>query len=171
MEDPQEEDDCPICGLKFARDKLEAHVNKCLFLKEAGPSDSPSTKRNFSIFSSAATGQGHSHKRLKKDTSHVEPDIVIDSDSDNEVQLDRSSNKPIHQSVMKLPLKMAKEPPKAMIDHNSTPLAERMRPETLEHYIGQTHVMNKNAVLRTVLEKHEIPSMIFWGPPGCGKVG
>ena len=51
-----------------------------------------------------------------------------------------------------------------------TPLAERMRPKTLSDYVGQTQVLGNNSLLRTLLEANEIPSMIFWGPPGCGKV-
>lgn len=50
------------------------------------------------------------------------------------------------------------------------PLAERMRPKTLEKYVGQSKVLGSNSLLRTLLEAEEIPSMIFWGPPGCGKV-
>jgi putative ATPase len=49
------------------------------------------------------------------------------------------------------------------------PLAERMRPRTLENYIGQEHLVGKNAVLRKSIESGNIPSMIFWGPPGSGK--
>ncbi len=49
------------------------------------------------------------------------------------------------------------------------PLAERMRPTTLDDYAGQTHLVGKNAVLRKVIESGNIPSMLFWGPPGVGK--
>ena len=49
------------------------------------------------------------------------------------------------------------------------PLAERMRPETLDDYIGQEHLTGKEAVLRSVIEQGNIPSMILWGPPGVGK--
>lgn len=45
-----------------------------------------------------------------------------------------------------------------------------MRPSTLFDYVGQEHVLGPNKILRQLLEKHEIPSMILWGPPGCGKV-
>lgn len=51
----------------------------------------------------------------------------------------------------------------------STPLAERLRPNTLDDYIGQDHIVGKNAVLRKAIESGIIPSMIFWGPPGVGK--
>lgn len=51
----------------------------------------------------------------------------------------------------------------------STPLAERLRPNSLDDYIGQDHIVGKNAVLRKAIESGIIPSMIFWGPPGVGK--
>ncbi len=49
------------------------------------------------------------------------------------------------------------------------PLAERMRPKTLDDYIGQEHLVGNGAVLRNAIESGGIPSMILWGPPGVGK--
>ncbi|MFT4664378.1 MAG: putative ATPase [Polaribacter sp.] len=49
------------------------------------------------------------------------------------------------------------------------PLAERMRPTSLEHYIGQQHLVGPGAVLRQAIESGRIPSFILWGPPGVGK--
>lgn len=49
------------------------------------------------------------------------------------------------------------------------PLAEILRPMSLDNYIGQQHLVGKGAVLRTLIESGRIPSMIFWGPPGIGK--
>jgi putative ATPase len=51
----------------------------------------------------------------------------------------------------------------------STPLAERLRPNRLDDYIGQEHIINKGAILRTSIEAGNVPSMILWGPPGVGK--
>ena len=50
-----------------------------------------------------------------------------------------------------------------------TPLAEILRPRTLDDYIGQKHLVGEGAVLRSLIESEQIPSMIFWGPPGIGK--
>ena len=49
------------------------------------------------------------------------------------------------------------------------PLAERLRPNNLEEYLGQRHLVGPGAVLRKAIESGQIPSMIFWGPPGVGK--
>ena len=50
------------------------------------------------------------------------------------------------------------------------PLAEQMRPTTIDGYVGQESVIGRNAILRRILESGNVPSLIFWGPPGCGKV-
>jgi len=50
-----------------------------------------------------------------------------------------------------------------------TPLAERLRPNTFDNYIGQHHLIGEGCTLRNFIEKGIIPSMIFWGPPGVGK--
>ncbi|MFA7581329.1 MAG: replication-associated recombination protein A [Candidatus Paceibacterota bacterium] len=52
---------------------------------------------------------------------------------------------------------------------SAAPLADRMRPESLEEFFGQTALIGKGKMLRSAIEKDEVPSMIFWGPPGCGK--
>ena len=51
----------------------------------------------------------------------------------------------------------------------NAPLASRMRPVSLDDYIGQEHLLGEGKVLRHMLEKDMISSMIFWGPPGVGK--
>ena len=51
----------------------------------------------------------------------------------------------------------------------SIPLAERLRPQTLDELIGQEHLAGEGSILRNALENKKIPSMILWGPPGVGK--
>lgn len=50
-----------------------------------------------------------------------------------------------------------------------TPLAERLRPNTLDDLVGQEHLTGQGSILRTAIEQGKIPSMILWGPPGVGK--
>lgn len=52
---------------------------------------------------------------------------------------------------------------------NMKPLAERMRPRTLDDYIGQEHLVGKGAVLRKMIDSGRLSSLILWGPPGVGK--
>jgi len=55
------------------------------------------------------------------------------------------------------------------MSYTSKPLAERIRPQTIDDLIGQEHLVGKNGVLRRAIESGSIPSMILWGPPGVGK--
>lgn len=49
------------------------------------------------------------------------------------------------------------------------PLAAKLRPESLEEYVGQSHLLGKGKILRRLIEQDQVSSMIFWGPPGVGK--
>ena len=51
----------------------------------------------------------------------------------------------------------------------SIPLAERVRPKNLDEFVGQHQLLGPGALLRILIERDEVPSLIFWGPPGCGK--
>ena len=51
----------------------------------------------------------------------------------------------------------------------SEPLASRMRPNSLDEFVGQQHLIGKDKILRRMIESDNISSMIFWGPPGVGK--
>lgn len=51
----------------------------------------------------------------------------------------------------------------------TAPLASRLRPETLDDYVGQKHLLGKGKILRQLIDRDQISSMIFWGPPGVGK--
>ena len=53
--------------------------------------------------------------------------------------------------------------------HDTQPLAARLRPQTLEEYCGQQHLLGEGKVLRRLIENDKVGSMIFWGPPGVGK--
>ena len=54
-------------------------------------------------------------------------------------------------------------------DPSLTPLAERMRPRTVDEIVGQQHILGPNTLLREAIETDQVPSLIFWGPPGTGK--
>ncbi|XP_055694328.1 ATPase WRNIP1-like [Lutzomyia longipalpis] len=163
----QSESDCPVCFKKFPQDSIESHVNKCLFLSSSESQDedrkpSSSFKRPFSIFekspSTSKKARISTAGSSKKSPELDETDVIdLSEEEDSKQEVEDAPPKP---SSSKKPKDSVK---------SSKPLAEVVRPEVLDDYIGQEHVMSKNAVLRTVLEKNEIPSMILWGPPGCGK--
>src|SRR5437867_10086203 len=49
------------------------------------------------------------------------------------------------------------------------PLAARMRPRSLDEFVGQEHLVGEGRVLRRAIDADQLPSMVFWGPPGSGK--
>ena len=59
--------------------------------------------------------------------------------------------------------------PEAAIDDSSRPLADRMRPQSLDEFFGQSHLLEPGKPLRAAIEDGKTHSMIFWGPPGTGK--
>src|SRR3990172_3543426 len=55
------------------------------------------------------------------------------------------------------------------VESTHAPLAERLRPGSLAHFVGQDHLVGEGRLLRNLIEGDRIPSLILWGPPGCGK--
>ncbi|MCD4656127.1 MAG: AAA family ATPase [Planctomycetes bacterium] len=49
------------------------------------------------------------------------------------------------------------------------PLADRMRPQTIDDFVGQEHLLGKNKLLNEIISREKLVSLILWGPPGCGK--
>jgi putative ATPase len=60
-------------------------------------------------------------------------------------------------------------PQESQPSRKSAPLADRMRPRSLEEFVGQSHLLAPGKILRVALAQGEVPSMILWGPPGTGK--
>lgn len=148
---------CPVCFKHLPNnEEIEVHVNKCLFLNSSEKSPPTLGKRkNFGIFmKSPKEVIKKPRSDHKQQLPAMESQIIIESDDENE------------KNLQKLGIKAASKE----VATDQIPLSERMRPNTFESYFGQNHVMDKNAILRKALENNDIPSMIFWGPPGCGKV-
>lgn len=57
----------------------------------------------------------------------------------------------------------------SLFENENKPLASRVRPRTLEEFIGQKHLLGEGKILRNLIDHDNISSMIFWGPPGVGK--
>ncbi len=60
-------------------------------------------------------------------------------------------------------------PSKHQLTRPYLPLAERVRPQTIEEFVGQSHLLGPNRFVRRLYDKKKLISLIFWGPPGCGK--
>lgn len=153
---------CPICDKTFNQSEIEKHVNKCIFLNSTNEhEEQQKRKRSISpVLSSVKqkspqTVISSPTKKLKdeKTAAFLHPTTSNSTQNKNEVNEFREV----------WGEKDAKN------KHNFTPLAKQLQPKLLDDFYGQNHVLGKNTVLRTLLEKGEIPNMILWGPPGCGK--
>src|SRR5512139_2281612 len=69
---------------------------------------------------------------------------------------------------MKKQTELFEEKERALV-RREAPLADRMRPQTLDEFVGQDHLLGRGKVLRQAIESDHLPSMILWGPPGSGK--
>lgn len=146
--------ECPVCGRKFSSSAIEVHVNKCIFLntkEEVAPkrkrTPSPSLINKPSTSSSSSSNSNN-----------------ITASSFSSKQHEISSTQQVNSPTKKV--KSNDEPSFSFI----TPLAKQVQPKSLNDFVGQDHVFGPNSILRTLFEKGEIPNMILWGPPGCGKV-
>lgn len=149
--------ECPICTKPFSADSIEMHVNRCIFLNstEFGKPKESNNKRSFSIFAGSKKNGSpdNVNKKLRNTnntTSAMNPQKALSSPTTESP----TPLKPIQDPDMP---KMKKE----NVTEKSMPLAEKMRPNSIEDYIGQMHVMGKNAILRKILDKNETPSMIL----------
>lgn len=160
---------CPICDREASEEEINRHLDqgcetvvKKLARRAEG---TPSSKGGFSFVkkrpntssqeeATTPTSIKSSAKRLKSDAQeeHVSNVVVDLEDSDG----DRD--------------KTAKSSPSSnTFELFSRPLAELVRPTSLEEYVGQDDIVGKDGILRKFLENDTCPSLILWGPSGVGK--
>lgn len=177
---------CPICDKVFLQSEIEKHVNKCIFLNSVdeheekqkrkrspspvfsrttqkspktnvkGPSPSPTKKLKNSKASNSFPLKSPVQIN-KPSSSSVKNNLGADSNEFREVWDENQNKNKISNST------------KTLRPSDFVPLAKRLQPTSLHDFYGQSHVLGQNTILRNLLEKGEIPNMILWGPPGCGK--
>ncbi|XP_026487927.2 ATPase WRNIP1-like [Vanessa tameamea] len=140
---------CPVCNRLFEKHSIENHVNKCIFLNSL------------------------SENNTKRDGSHLEENSQVKKVKVFGSLLSSISKSQDLQSTtpVKHQLTIKEQPTKssASNDTRKIPLAETMRPNTLDDIVGQIDAFGKGSMLHSMLKKKIIPNMILWGPPGCGK--
>lgn len=172
---------CPICDKTFPSDAIEAHVNRCIFLNSVNDDEKEKlpkeNKRTFSVFNKTDRSPTVENKKFKKSETKSKAIGVLPiaatvhiSDDEDETDEDLLAVPSTSATATIGNKKKTAAATSAKVSGKSIPLAEQMRPQTIDDYIGQSHVMGKNTILRKILDKNETPSMILWGPPGVGKV-
>uniref|UniRef100_A0A1A7Y0C6 Werner helicase interacting protein 1 n=1 Tax=Iconisemion striatum TaxID=60296 RepID=A0A1A7Y0C6_9TELE len=184
---------CPVCFENFTPATINDHLDACL--QESSADSSPSAgaetgppgkrsrvsvepintpsspssmagtqSRVFSVFQTnkeklsvqpERSGVFTSNSPVGKGIKRVLTETKFGSAGGTEAQL---SQQPKFETL----------PPRTLFTFDK-PLAEILRPNTLEEYFGQSKVVGQQTLIRSLLDSQEIPSLILWGPPGCGK--
>ncbi|KAJ8687181.1 hypothetical protein QAD02_022975 [Eretmocerus hayati] len=143
--------ECPVCAKEFTTLLIENHVTSCLFLNDSTSENKGSSKRL-----SVSRDEDRASKKSKQDENNLSQSNL------------RSPNANYSQSPHRNRMQNSGFD-KQRKQNASMPLAERMRPDDIISYIGQPHVLAPGTMLYQLLTKNEIPNIILWGPPGCGK--
>ncbi|XP_042573635.1 ATPase WRNIP1 isoform X2 [Cyprinus carpio] len=159
---------CPVCAGDFDPDRINAHLDECLqsgdVLHHTAAQDEPS---------------GPPSKKARTNTPDAHPAAAVFSvfqsrpkASDQKQRTEPESSAPGLGVMLEKPEcadGAGASPPRALRLNNHKPLAEVLRPSSLEEYFGQNKLLGEQTLLRSLLQSQEIPSLILWGPPGCGK--
>lgn len=183
---------CPVCAGDFTSSEINSHLDKCLdqgwkseddLRASAGP---PAKKSRVSSEAKSGSGAGTSGAEVKPNrppgavfsmfdtkksflssrqtaTEGMSRDTAAPSNAHDSATL------PVSDSGTRKRSDEAEALNQRLLNSDK-PLAEKMRPSTLEDYFGQNKVLGEHTLLRALLQSQEVPSLILWGPPGCGKV-
>ncbi|TMW66260.1 hypothetical protein Poli38472_004025 [Pythium oligandrum] len=134
---------CPICSRHFRQENLALHVEACL-------------TRSASV-----------EKKRKREEAQPEaiPSRIPTPPRSGAFLSPPPSKSPVNDAVER-PVAMKKRTPRK---NDNAPLAERMRPNNLDEFVGQDELVGPGKLLSTLIQTDRVPNMILWGPPGCGK--
>ena len=171
---------CPVCNKRYPRQQIDSHVNLCLGepddVNVVGVQPSASLKKRKSDSLTAKDGDGwafmmasSSTKKFKQESNYNDTVVIRDSESNGSTSGENSvGNKQLKD--MKDGDKCVESSKHICIEDLTVPLAEYMRPKTFDTYVGQEKAMGSTSILRSLINSKHLPSLILWGPPGCGKV-
>ncbi|XP_051944441.1 ATPase WRNIP1 isoform X2 [Hippocampus zosterae] len=184
---------CPVCSKDFTSDAINGHLDVCL-LKSNADGGPPMKKLCSEASPKIASGEHHSvvsasygvfsmfHGNKEKmshqnDTSASCPNKQADGSAVNkgvkrsfpvQIQTAPRYSGPQKENDGQTINATPNLSLRTLLTSNK-PLAEILRPKTMEDYFGQSKVVGEQTILRSLLDCQEIPSLILWGPPGCGK--
>ncbi|XP_056453339.1 ATPase WRNIP1 isoform X1 [Gadus chalcogrammus] len=169
---------CPVCSKGFKPSKINAHLDRCLqddvdrcpsTMDEGRP---PLKKPRVTTASPppvpVSTANGTPTRGLRavsKGVKRTAPGDIEPGQPDADPTMLTSPP----SSQLTLVKTSTEAVPSRTFLNTDKPLAETLRPKTLEEYFGQNKVVGEHTLLRSLLESQDIPSLILWGPPGCGK--
>jgi len=137
--------ECPLCCETFSKSIIESHASTC-GLQQA---QKKPTKRNISDIFKSPSHESH-NKKMKTTETVFSPAVAA---------VNERPAVPVVAAVGG----------GSKGDRAGVPLAEILRPKDLSSYVGQENVVGEDSQLRKLLQADNVPSLILWGPPGCGK--
>ncbi|XP_015282254.1 PREDICTED: ATPase WRNIP1-like, partial [Gekko japonicus] len=164
---------CPVCARELPAPGINAHLDRCLQGK-GGDGSSPAglqqpCKKKMRL-STSPEGGGNRGEEPGGSLSPPPMFPLFQKGSGSGARAsparDRGEEKPRGEEDPGPPALGGESLAQKL---EGTPLADKLRPDTLGDYVGQDQVVGEQTLLRPLLEAHEIPSLILWGPPGCGK--
>ncbi|XP_065129002.1 ATPase WRNIP1 isoform X2 [Paramisgurnus dabryanus] len=169
---------CPVCMGDFDADNINGHLDECLqnfddnnASDHGSPGPPPKKPRTnltderpaglFSLFHTKSKVTDQKQKMESMVTCTETTEVSIGPGVKVTEKPECLDGPPASSSVTSTS--------RALMLNNEKPLAEILRPSTLEEYFGQNKLIGEQTLLRSLLQSQEIPSLILWGPPGCGK--
>lgn len=173
-EDNQEsakEQTCPICFKQIPINNIEVHANRCLFLHSDSSPQKQVPKRKRSPSPKALPINKSPRKSPAIASKSTPVSNKINPGKSTIGILNNAATKQETSTLSSSEVRNNIAEDKNIIKDFKfiVPLAKQAAPKSLDDFCGQSHVLGKNTVLRSLLEKGEVPNMIMWGPPGCGK--
>ncbi|XP_029381421.1 ATPase WRNIP1 [Echeneis naucrates] len=162
---------CPVCFKDFNPDTINGHLDVCL-LKGGADGGPPMKKPRFTAGASPAAAGTFSLFHTNRSKVSVQTERT-------DVHPTKPSGAPsaeLSAAGTQTPSSSGERTPKAAHGLSARtllavdkPLADMLRPSSLEEYFGQSRAVGPQTLLRSLLDAQDIPSLVLWGPPGCGK--
>ncbi|KAM4605258.1 ATPase WRNIP1 [Polymixia lowei] len=189
---------CPVCSQDFKPSAINAHLDRCLVdtdgcLSTTGDTEPPLKKSRvsgvavgnsagsltpgassvFSMFQHNKNKVSVQSERSPPFSNKQSPGATgsrgVKRNLQNEIEPRASDTTELNGRPTGPMMKTSKDVSSRSLLSIDKPLADKLRPNTLEEYFGQNKVVGEHTLLRSLLDSQEIPSLILWGPPGCGK--
>ncbi|KAI5955822.1 MGS1 [Candida jiufengensis] len=160
---------CPICSKPISESLLERHVNSCLDGQEKPEVIATETKKRDAF---SALGLKADSQKKKSKTEAKRSNSFQDKSFEGSLQPKTQEDQPLEIQPPPSSSPPPRDPAKELAElkrKSGIPLAHRLRPKTLDEFIGQEHVLGEGATLSNIIKSDQIPSFILWGPPGSGK--
>ncbi|XP_008301308.1 ATPase WRNIP1 [Stegastes partitus] len=179
---------CPLCSKQFTTATINGHLDACLLTgsgstthdsEPPGKKSRIETDNKSAATSSSSTSSSSSSPSARFPLFHTNKSKASAQNERNGFFTSKQSPTGVVNQGVKRSLtdaergeesgRTARDSAPQTLFKTGKPLADQLRPNTLDEYFGQNKVVGQQTLLRSLLDSQEIPSIILWGPPGCGK--